>query len=277
MSGVYYGSLKKYGSKYKLACMDMERGYVEYDNREPMSERGSVNSRKLENNIARARSKVMEYTLCNDFDFFITLTIDAEKHDRYDLNGFVRVFGQWLYNYSRRKLSNGERIKYLLLPEQHKNRAWHLHGLIMGLPESHLTDFEQRKHPRHLICKGYRNWQAYEEKFGFCSLSAINSQEAVSRYMTKYITKDFASMTETLNGKLYYCSKGLATSQLVYRNFITYNGNFDFENDYCKIKWFNNESELSAIEEIGENASFEEAPDAPDWDDEEQTEIPRGN
>jgi len=46
--------------------------------------------------------------------------------------------------------------------------------------------------------------------------------------------------SKELNAKLYYCSKGLKTSILVIEGKPKTNIDYDFENDYVKIKWFDN-------------------------------------
>lgn len=86
------------------------------------------NEEKLPENVRRAKSKVFELALCNDFTYFCTLTFSPEKvKDRYDLEGCMKAFCKWLNNYNCRKASSA--IQYLLIPEPHQDGAWHLHGL----------------------------------------------------------------------------------------------------------------------------------------------------
>ena len=44
------------------------------------------NDAKLDSNFSRARSMVLQYALCNPWDYFFTGTLDREKMDRYDLD-----------------------------------------------------------------------------------------------------------------------------------------------------------------------------------------------
>ena len=69
--------LKKYNDNtYKLTRHNVLRNKgVEIDN-QLKSERCSVNDYKLRENLVRARSRIYEYGICNDWDFFVTLTID---------------------------------------------------------------------------------------------------------------------------------------------------------------------------------------------------------
>ena len=50
----------------------------------------NVNDEKLENNIIRAKSKVLEYALCNDFEYFVTLTLDSKKMNRDNINEYIK-------------------------------------------------------------------------------------------------------------------------------------------------------------------------------------------
>lgn len=177
---------------------------------------------RLDNNLSRAKSKIFEYCLCNDFDYFVTLTIDENKYDRFNLNSYYKDFSQFLRDY--RKKYNID-IQYLFVPEQHKNGAWHIHGLIKGIPDKFFT----------INSNGFLDWLDYKDKFGFISLDKIKNREACSIYMTKYITKDFLKHTKiNKNCKLYYCSRGLKTAEKVFRGNIlldllplpTYENNF---------------------------------------------------
>lgn len=77
--------------------------------------------------MRRARSKLRRLALSNDFQYFVTLTLDQDKIDRYDGTKIVRTLGQWCDNMVRR---NG--LRYILVPEQHKDGAFHFHGFFSG-------------------------------------------------------------------------------------------------------------------------------------------------
>ena len=52
------------------------------------SMRGTVNDTKLEESISRAKRVIYEIARCNEWDFFITLTVNSKKYDRTDLDKF---------------------------------------------------------------------------------------------------------------------------------------------------------------------------------------------
>ena len=164
--------------------------------------------------------------MCNQFDHFITLTLDGNKYDRHDLDLYIKDLGQFIRNYRRIHKVD---IQYLLIPEQHKNGAWHIHGLIRGIPLEHL---EVNKF-------NYLDWPKYREKFGWCSMSAVKSQIAVSKYITKYISKNLLVMAQLAgmkNKKLYYATRGLKKPQKIKEGTTSANviphDIITFENDY---------------------------------------------
>lgn len=197
---------------------------------------------KHECNISRTRSKIWEYATCNEFEYFITLTLDKEKMDRYDLQNFISKLGQFIRNNRNRKNSN---IEYLLIPEQHKDGAYHMHGLIRGINKRELKAFTlEDKIPfkiKNLIRAGRTiyNWKPYEKKFGWVTLEEIQNKEAVAKYITKYIKKDIGVTVTGKNRKSYYCSKGLKQAENIKKGtFPTAIRNvlhFDFENDFLMI------------------------------------------
>ena len=124
-----------------------------------LKEEDSIGGGKLLNNLARARTKIFEYAICNNFEYFVTLTLNSDR-DRHDLGGYIKDLGQMIRNYRRLYDVN---IQYLLIPEQHADGAWHMHGLLLGLPESHLRKNENE----------YMEWPYYTDRFGYMSIDKI--------------------------------------------------------------------------------------------------------
>ena len=195
------------------------------------------NDIKLLNNLTRAKTKIFELALCNEWEYFITLTINRDKQNRYDLDAYHKRLSQFIRDYNKKY---GLQIKFLLVPEKHKDGAWHEHGFIMGLPKEHLTEFTlSQKLPNYLRKKlkdgeDIYNWLPYMKKFGFCDLEPIKSHQGASYYVLKYITKDLQRSVSKLGGHLYRASQGLKKAEVVAKG--EYKGHlvFDYENDYCK-------------------------------------------
>ncbi len=247
------GLLKQYAEGcYKLIHLESVRiaGYEEIAPAEQDGEkerRGTVNPSKLHNSLSRSRGRVFELALCNPWEYFCTFTIDASKHDRYDLDATYKQFAKWLNNYNSRRHTA---IRYLLVPEPHQDGAWHFHGLLLGLPDSHLTPFTLGdKLPlriKQMLAAGRQlyNWTPYAEAFGFVTLDAIRDKDACAAYMTKYITKELAQSSIDLNHHVFYASHGLKRAEVIYRGEMKREiVNPDFENDYVHIKQFQTLSE----------------------------------
>lgn len=219
-------TVKQYGDyKVKIAyCKSMrESGWEDLRGK---NKKCSVNSEKLSNNLSRAKSLVQEYALCNPWDYWCTFTISPEKFDRYNLRSYYSCFSKFLNNYNRR--DDDFKVKYLFVPELHKDGAWHMHGFIKGIAPEDL----------YVNSHGYLTWKQYENKFGFISMDKIKDIDRASSYIQKYMTKDLDKNVSELNQHLYYCSKGLNRATELYRGSAYFNGSWDWEHPdgYCKIK-----------------------------------------
>jgi len=171
------------------------------------------------------------------------LTLNPDKHNRYDLNEYIKKLGQWI----RDQRKKGMDLKYLLIPEPHKNGAWHMHGLITGLRDQDLRQFQLSENIPEKMKKMIRSGRIiydipkYKDKFGFVSVEKIQNREAVAKYITKYISKALqADLKREKEKKLYYTSRGLKTAEKVIEGYLPvgelYRITFDFENDYIRQK-----------------------------------------
>lgn len=230
--------LKQYNdSSFKLVLMKSVRkaGYVERDGCKGKKNTAG-NTSKLDSSISRSKARVHELGLCNDWKWFCTFTLSPEGHDRYDLGTFKKQFPKFINNIN---YNYGCEIKYLLIPEQHKDGAWHMHGLMKGIPDKWLTRFSATENvPADLVEKKYYNWALYAEKFGYVSFGRIKNLEGVSNYITKYITKDLLQTPVGLNKHLYLCSKGLKRAKTIVKGNVFHYFEPDFLNDYVAIKTF---------------------------------------
>lgn len=170
---------------------------------------------KLPQALSRARRVCLELALCNDWTWFATFTIASSNFDRKNLDKFYERFSEWL-KYQKKK--SGKKIPYLLVPEQHGDGSWHMHGFFNCDIDDFLVPFSDLKNageniPYKLVKNGYYNWPEYQRKFGFCSFGKIRNHDATAFYATKYISKSFQGDARRVGLKLYYCSQGLNRSQ----------------------------------------------------------------
>lgn len=233
-------TLKRFGtSGFKLAQMACVRTRgVELDAPPPKC---SVNTKKLGNNIVRARTCVREYGLCNDWDYFVTLTLDNAKRDRYDLSAFWKAFSQFVRDYRKRYSVS---VRYLFIPEQHKDGAWHAHGFLAGLPADHLRPFTLQETLPAALLDALRksgalyDWPLYRQKFGFVTVEPIRDKQRAVSYITKYITKDLERSVTRLGAHLYYASRGLHKAEEIKRGQLVREVPVDYANEHCAITWF---------------------------------------
>lgn len=211
--------IKRFGENgFKITVFKRNfESFAENYNRsfEPRKKPEPTSSDRFRSAVSRARNTVIELCLCNEWELFGTFTLDKNKvESREDLEAFKKRLTAWLRAYGR---YHSCRISYVLVPEQHADGAWHMHGLLCGIPSSALSEFVRGVHPQKLIDGGYKNWEAYRKKFGFCSFGEINDIVKASNYVAEYIKKSVDVQTAVEGGKhLYLCSQGLQRAERVY-------------------------------------------------------------
>lgn len=254
-------TVKEYGDRYKLT---VHKRYTRVPGWEDEEEgaRGRAppgeQDGRSDASISRTRAMVRELAMCNPWEYFSTWTLaDDRGFDRYDLAPWYKDFSQWIRN--QRRLT-GAALKYLVVPECHKDGAWHLHGLWLGMPMDKLRLLTSQDYlPYRLLDKlkdgrPLYNWPAYQEKYGWCTLEPIRDKDRCATYVAKYITKAFSGATAPEGGdkesvisvaslpagaKLYYASRGLERAKEIWRGRIYFpeGYQFDFENEYVRTKW----------------------------------------
>lgn len=191
------------------------------------------NDIKLNNNFSRARSMVLQYALCNPWELFFTGTLDKAKYDRYDLDTYMTDLSQWIRD---KRKAYGVKFQVLLVPEQHKDGAWHVHGLVHDLLVSATEQFGEGT-PKDLRDHDYINWPDYQEKFGFCSLALIRDPIATAFYISKYVSKDLSRRAGDLGKHLYFHSRPLKKAEKAADVYFPNRGLDDLcthEYDFCK-------------------------------------------
>ena len=240
-----YFSIYLYGSIVKVVYH--KTGIIEQSKKEKsfVSKIPKSEDERFSSSISRTKSKVFELSACNEFTHFCTFTQDEKMRDRFDLKAFRKDFTMLIRNMNRNR-SEDNKIKYLLIPEKHKKGGWHLHGLFMGLTDNDLRAFTLSEklpyHIRHSLQRGKTvyDWTAYRKRFGYFTCTKIENPEACSRYITKYISKDFQKEVRGANEHLFFASQGLKRREPIVLNSFDPCPftDFDFENDFIKIKTF---------------------------------------
>ena len=184
------------------------------------------------NNISRSKKSVKELALCNDFNYFVTITIKND-YNRYNIDNAFYFLSKFCKKYKRKF----PLFSYIFIAEYHKNKAIHFHGLCSLPPNA--IDFDL--YPRTILNqkndKFYHCFSSFLfDEFGRNIFQPITSKEKISSYILKYITKD---CIRTSTHRMYMCSRGLKHANKTYYSNEKlediYNNKKYFENDFYKI------------------------------------------
>lgn len=152
--------------------------------------------------MRRARAKVHRIALANGFDWFVTLTLDASRVDRYDPAAIMAKLNPWLDNMVRRK-----GLRYILVPELHKDGAFHFHGFMSG-------DGLEVSESGHVDKLGHPVYNLPQWPLGFTrAVRLYGDYAAAVAYCCKYIGKQDG---ERPMGRWYYSGGALRQPEKVY-------------------------------------------------------------
>jgi len=175
-----------------------------------------VNSDEVKRcSLSRTKRIIRELCLCNDFEYFATLTISSELADRYSLDNCQERLKKILKKIKRKNKD----FRYLFITEKHKDGAFHFHGLVSGFSDLYYNE------------NGYLSSFIFTNELGFNSFSKIRDYTKCCNYITKYITKD---CIKNSHNQIYISSRGLKKATREEFNFIDFIPSF--ENEYCCIK-----------------------------------------
>ena len=154
----------------------------------------------LDRVMRRARAQVRDIALSNPFRWFVTLTLDPARVDRYDMAAITWKLNAWLDNQVRR-----HGLAYVLVPERHKDGAIHFHGffndVVKVIPSGHA---DKEGHPIFNL----PGWT-----LGFTTaIQLYGDYSAAVGYVCKYIGKQ----GEKPGGRWYYSGGQLARPEITY-------------------------------------------------------------
>ncbi len=149
--------------------------------------------------LRRARVAVVDLALCNDFDYFGTITFDSKKVGN-DLN-FPQLMKDRIADlFDNYKQTSAFDFKYILVPEYGaKKGRLHFHFIVSGLNKEDLFINE----------KSHLDWHLTSDRFGFTQITKIKGTRLdrvrVAKYCAKYLSKDSIKICN----HRYFASKGL--------------------------------------------------------------------
>ena len=161
----------------------------------------------MERSMRRARAKLRRLALANQFEYFVTLTLDPAKVDRYDGAAVTKVLNRWLDNMVRR-----HGLRYILVPERHQDGAFHFHGFMAG------PGLEAR--PSGHTIGGREAMNLPQWGYGFTTAQPLYGEYAAAvAYCCKYIGKQDGQRPL---GRWYYSGGGLEEPTKLYTDLDFY-------------------------------------------------------
>lgn len=170
--------------------------------------------------LSRTKRNIKEICLCNDFEYFATITVNSKNADRFSLQDCQELIKKICHKLKRKNFE----FKFLFITEKHKDGAFHFHGLVKGLE-------------LYVNSNGY--YSSYDfDNVGYNSFSKIQDYNKCCTYITKYITKQ---CIRNDSGQVYFCSRGLKKASEYYMLDTDLKKLFNcniFENEWCLKKDF---------------------------------------
>lgn len=162
--------------------------------------RPKADAEDIERSMRRARAKVRRLALANDFKWFVTLTLDQQKIDRYDPAAVVRKLNQWCSNQVKRK-----GLRYILVPERHKDGALHFHGFFSDALEAQASGHRSKTGQEIYNLPGWT--------LGFtAAIEVYGDYAGAVAYVCKYIGKQ----GDKPAGRWYYSGGDLAEPEVIF-------------------------------------------------------------
>lgn len=183
---MYYNVRKKAFPDGTMQYMYFERGKQKEYKQDEKKETGDSVERGEKQNMSRAIQKVYDLARSNEFDWFVTMTFNQALVNRYDYDSCSDA----LYGFTHKLSKRGN--TWLIVPEQHQDGAFHMHGLISG--DLDLTHWKGDV------------YNLNDFKWGFTTATPIKDRKRVSSYIAKYLTKE---IVVPKGRKRYWASRAL--------------------------------------------------------------------
>lgn len=204
----------------------LERDSIAWEDfADPGANAAACHAASVRRSVRRARKAVKDLARSNEWAYFVTLTLDPSKVNRYSFEEVWRHMKHWLGNNVRRK-----GLTYLLVLEHHKDGALHAHGFFndaLEAVDSGTMSIPGRKAPVRVRSEAQR--AAFERMgghvvynlpswgWGFSTaIQLYGERDAAINYVCKYIGKEMsgtdgaqAGTPEKIGGRWYYSGGAL--------------------------------------------------------------------
>ena len=223
---VYNLRVKTYADGTKSYMFYEQARKRDYEITEQPEHDGQSVKRKEIDGKKRAVQRVYDLARSNNFEWFITLTLSPDVVNRYDYEACadcIKKFTKWL------GVRGG---KWVMVAENHKDGAYHFHGLVTG---NLCPVLAINPHTGELM-KDKRGRQIYNigvYPYGFSNATRIDDAGKVSNYVSKYINKCHGVPK---GKKRYWASRNLQEPKIEYTDMtVTEYGEIFNSSDWSKV------------------------------------------
>jgi hypothetical protein len=147
----------------------------------------------LERGASRSKSSMLSRALASEWQWFGTLTVDGSKLpagiSRRSSEVVPHVYR--VFESLRRSCPD---FRYLVVPEQHKDGAFHFHCLLAGVPDSWTAPALRGREQVRVNGRAVFHFLPFQHSIGFTTLSRVGSSLRAGRYMGKYISKGMTAV-----------------------------------------------------------------------------------
>lgn len=208
------------------------------------AENSHSTERSIYNSLKRTKQTIFEYGYANEWDWFGTLTFSPDKINRYDYEEITKRTSQFLKRV-RNKYADG--LRYMYIPEQHANGAWHIHILLANCGDMQFEDSGRLASGKRAMLRNKSNehlptiYNLEHWKYGFSSFTRVVSSDKCVSYISKYVTKDLTVVAKNKRRVFpsYNCKRADVTYYNLPQEEITEVLAYYAENDmidYCKTQ-----------------------------------------
>lgn len=170
--------------------------------------------RSIQNSVKRTKDAIFDYSNATCWKWFCTFTFSQKCVERDNFCAVSKKMTSWLRNMRQRYCPD---MKYVLVPERHRDGSWHFHGLFADcdgfnfVPALNNKEFYRGKlnkqYLKPLKRKGQQVYNLSNFKLGFTDCTEVKDTKKVANYILKYITKELC--VDTPGRKRYWCSQNL--------------------------------------------------------------------
>lgn len=130
--------------------------------------------------LRRSMQAIYDIVYSWEWEWFVTITFDKQKVNRYNYDQVLKKITKQLDNIKQRRCPN---LVYIIVPEPHKDGAWHFHGLFTNTEGMDIIKTEFKDKQRRRV------YNVEDLTLGFTTATKVTDTLRAATYVTKYVSK----------------------------------------------------------------------------------------